>query len=143
MRHEIETQVPKQARNAYLADRLNQLTEDLYRTYRSYQDVRRELSDAQPITELDRRIRDAIEVSIIPSRRVRESRNLYLLFLVVILVISSLSLPAQQLLLHLGLFRQIYAAFGHRHNFFGVVCFTIIILACLSLFLEAEHGQGY
>lgn len=86
LRDEVETQIPKQARNAYLKDRLDQLTEDLDRTYRDYQDVRRELSQAEPITDLDRGIRDAIEASTIPGRKIRESRNFYMLALLIALV---------------------------------------------------------
>jgi hypothetical protein len=86
LRDEVETQIPKQARNAYLKDRLDQLTEDLDRTYHDYQDVRRELSQAGPITDLDRGIRDAIEASTIPGRKFRESRNFYMLALLIALI---------------------------------------------------------
>ena len=88
LRNEIETQIPKQARIAYLSNRLAQLKDDLYRTYREYESVRKELSRDQETSELDRSIRDAVSASM-PPHRMQESRNLYMLSLVIILLLSN------------------------------------------------------
>jgi seryl-tRNA synthetase len=77
LRKEIESQIPKQARNAYLVNRLEQLTDDLHQIYADYQDVRRELGEGNIADELDQRVRDAIRMST-PSRRARERRSLYM-----------------------------------------------------------------
>jgi hypothetical protein len=90
LRNEIETQIPKQARVAYLSNRLEQLKDDLYRSYRDYETVRKELGKDQDTSELDRSIRDAVSSSL-PTRRVQEIRNLYMLSLVIVLLLFNLS----------------------------------------------------
>lgn len=84
---EIKSEVPKRARIAYLHDRLNQLSADLYKTYHGYEDVRRQLANEGLSTELDRRVSQAIEGTIIPSRRIIESHNLYMLTLLISLIV--------------------------------------------------------
>ena len=133
MRYEVETQIPKQARNAYLKDRLDQLTEDLDRTYRDYQDVRRELSQAEPVTDLDRGIRDAIEASIIPGRKIRGSRNSYMLALLIALIFFNIE-P-----FHVNSYFHIL---GHSDKstvssiivtmISGVICLALLALVCFS-----------
>src|SRR5579859_5275932 len=86
LRNEIETQIPRQARIAYLNNRLEQLKDDLYRSYREYENVRKELSKDHVTSELDRSIRDAVTASM-PPHRVQERRNLYILTLVVLLLV--------------------------------------------------------
>ena len=133
MRYEVETQIPKQARNAYLKDRLDQLTEDLDRTYRDYQDVRRELSQAEPVTDLDRGIRDAIEASIIPGCKIRESRNSYMLALLIALIFFNIG-P-----FHVNSYFHIL---GHSDKstvssiivtmISGAICLALLALVCFS-----------
>lgn len=86
LRNEIETQIPKQARIAYLSNRLEQLKDDLHRSYREYEGIRKELSRDHVASELDQSIRDAVTAST-PQRRVQESRNLYMLTLVILLLV--------------------------------------------------------
>lgn len=90
LRNEIEVQIPKQARVAYLNNRLEQLQDDLYRIYREYEVVRKELGGSQQTSELDQSIRDAISVSL-PPRRIQESRTFYILSLVIILLLFNIS----------------------------------------------------
>ena len=133
LRDEVETQIPKQARNAYLKDRLDQLTEDLDRTYRDYQAVRRELSQAEPVTDLDRGISDAIEASIIPGRKIRESRNSYMLALLIALVFFN-SAP-----FHVS---DYFHILGHSDRsagssiivttIAGAICLALLALVCFS-----------
>jgi ATP-dependent Lon protease len=72
LRKEIETQIPKQSRNVYLVNRLEQLTDDLHQTYADYQDVRRELGEGDIANELDQRVRDEIRMST-PSCRLENA----------------------------------------------------------------------
>jgi hypothetical protein len=82
---QIKTEIPRLARRVYLGNRLDQLTEDLHRTYREYQYVRGELAKNEIVTELDQRILDAVRASI-SSRSFSESRNVYMLVLIVLLL---------------------------------------------------------
>ena len=135
MRHEIETQIPRQARIAYLSDRFDQLTEDLYRNYRDYENVRRELSESQAVSELDRRVRDAIEISIIPNRKIRERRNIYMFALLTALIVFNVS-PIR-ISDYFYILDYSYKSSGTTilvTMLLGAICLTLMLLVLFSFF---------
>jgi hypothetical protein len=129
LRNEIETQIPRQARIAYLTDRLDQLSEDLHTVYRAYEDARRELSEVQPVSELDQRIRETVELSIIPATKLRDRRNIYLASLVVALILFNIN-PFR--------LNEYFYTLGYSDNSspdsiilamaLGAVCLTLLVL---------------
>jgi hypothetical protein len=90
LRTQVEVQVPKQARIVYLTNRLEQVTNDLLRSYRQYEDVRKELDENAETTELNQNIRDVIS-ALLPQRSMQESRYLYMLSLVILLLVFNIS----------------------------------------------------
>jgi hypothetical protein len=138
LRNEIETQIPKQARIAYLTDRLDQLTEDLHSVYRAYEDARRELAKEQPVSELDERIREAIELSITPARKLRERRVIYLASLVVALILFNIDpFRLNSYFYILGYSNDATPLSIVTTMAIGVICLTLIVLISLTFLRKA------
>jgi hypothetical protein len=130
---QIKTEVPKRARYAYLTDRLDQLGADLYRTYREYEDVRHQLADQGVSTELDRSISQAIKGTIIPNRRNIESRNLYVLTLLIALIVFNVGpLRLSSYFYVLGYSDQSTGVAIMTTIGLGVICVTLATLVGLS-----------
>jgi hypothetical protein len=91
LRSQIEVQIPRQAKEVYLAERLDQLERDLYNTYREYQRISNELPNRRVESDMDRRLREVVENSIAPARRIQERRIIYILILLFALIIVDLS----------------------------------------------------
>jgi len=90
-RIQVQVEIPKQARIVYLTNRLEQVADDLLRSYREYESVRKELDEnAETTTQLSQDIRDVIS-TLIPQRSMQESRYLYMLSLVILLLVFNIS----------------------------------------------------
>ena len=138
LRHQMDTQLPIQARRDYLTERLEQLRRDLYHDFSEYQEIEKELADTRPETSLDRRIRMVVETSIVPERRLQERRGLYTLLLVFALVLINIS--------PYSLNQQLYSYFnvlGYSNEWpvsdiawtmlFGFISLTLLLVFVMSL----------
>lgn len=91
LRSQIEVEIPRQARDAYLKERLKRVELDLSNAYREYTAIRDELSSGAVTSNLDERLRAVIETSILPERKRQERRSSVISVLLVLLFLTSLS----------------------------------------------------
>jgi hypothetical protein len=138
LRHQMDTQLPIQARRDYLAERLEQLRRDLYHDFNEYQEIEKELADTRPETSLDRRIRLVVETSIVPEHRLQERRDLYTLLLVLALVVINISPYSLNRLLYsyfnvLGYSDQWSVSDIAWTMLFGFISLTVLFVFATSL----------
>jgi hypothetical protein len=91
LRQQINDQLPIQARRDYLTERIDQLSKDIYRDYKEYQEAQKELEITASTGPLDDQIRNAIKIDIMPHRLIQERRNLTVLIVLVFLVVIDIS----------------------------------------------------
>jgi hypothetical protein len=91
LRSQIEVEIPRQARRAYLKERLNQVELNLGDTYREYCAITAELGAEHVSSSLDKRLQAVIEASIIPERRNQERRSAVISVLLALLLLTSVS----------------------------------------------------
>jgi hypothetical protein len=91
LRTQIEVEVPRQARYAYLKERLERVEIDLSNAYREHVTITNELASEQITSKLDERLRAVIEISILPERKRQERRGAVISVLLVLLFLTSLS----------------------------------------------------
>lgn len=96
LRLQVEQDIPREARRVYLKNRLDRLGESLSHDYEEYSAIEQELGLASEASQLDIKIRDVVQESLLPELRTRRRRERVLVGLVGLLVLLNF-LPLGQL----------------------------------------------
>jgi hypothetical protein len=83
--------LPQEANRLYLIKQLETLASGLNSDFKEYVSIERQLHALEPVTTLDARVREAVEVAIVPVQKQRERRNTYVFLLLVFLLVVNLS----------------------------------------------------
>jgi uncharacterized membrane-anchored protein YhcB (DUF1043 family) len=149
LREQIEFDIPREARRAYLRNRLSRLAENLSREYGEYAAIESELRLPSSESQLDGRIRSVVEESLMPEMHARQGRERMLLGLVGLLVLLNLlpfgSLPTQLLPVLLEPPRHSFGASALSFLFLVTVAFasTVVGLSILRPSWAARLARSW